>query len=224
MVGYNHHMFNRFIQDIHCGIKYRYWRFNGYVHYLVTDVGLGYSYSYGDFKSKDTRKCLRTFYMYFKGSSRSVVLKVPYGLRAAIQPRTSINDPQYVNFATNHPRRRGAARSFAVLLSQTVGGSCGLFRVTLELRGLGYKVFVPHPKKIEFKLGYSHLVVFKMPGTGLAKPLGLKSRNFVVFANDFIEVTALAARIRNLRSINVYKGKGIFKKYFRYKKKISKRK
>jgi ribosomal protein L6P/L9E len=68
------------------------------------------------------------------------------------------------------------------------------------------------------------MVIFKMPGSSLAKALGLKYRNFAVFANDLVEVTALAARIRGFRSINVYKGKGIFKKYYRYKKKISLRK
>ena len=165
------------------------------------------------FKSKDTRWGLRTFYLYFRGTTRTVVLKVPYGIRVAIQPMRFIGDVQYINFATNRHRRRGAARSFAVLLSQIVGGSCGLYRVTLELRGLGYKVFIPTPKRIEFKLGYSHMVIFKMPGSSLAKALGLKYRNFAVFANDLVEVTALAARIRGFRSINVYKGKGIFKKY-----------
>lgn len=150
--------------------------------------------------------------------------RVPTGVRATLSPYAGINRVHYVTFATNLLRLRGVAHSFAVLIGQGTLGAGGYFRVTLELRGLGYKVFVPNPKVIEFKLGYSHAVIFPLPGTVTARALGLKSRNFVIFAKELVEVTALAARIRKLRKINVYKGKGIFKKYFKYKKRESKRK
>lgn len=166
----------------------------------------------------------RNYFLYFKGHNRSVLYKVPTGVRATLAPYTGVNFVQHATFATNLIRLRGIAHSFAVVVSQGVVGTGGHFRVTLELRGLGYKVFVPNPKTIEFKLGFSHAVVFNLQGTVTARALGLKSRNFVIFAKELVEVTALAARIRKLRKINVYKGKGIFKKYFKYKKRESKRK
>lgn len=195
----------------------RYWRYRGFIHYKVSEFGMGYT-------SCGQRMDERSYFLYFKGPNRAVLYKVPTGVRATMLPYTGAHRVQYVVFGTNLARLRGVAHSFAIAMSQGVTGIGGHFRVTLELRGLGYRVYVPNPRVIEFKLGFSHLVVFKLKGSCSARALGLKSRNFVVFAKELVEVTALAARIRKLRKINVYKGKGIFKKYFKYKKRESKRK
>lgn len=147
----------------------------------------------------------------------------PKMIRATVEPKHSTNHAHHVTFIAPSKRFRSIAKAYAILFSQAVSGTGAFFRVTMDLRGLGYKIFVPEPKRLEFKLGYSHLAVFRFKGSAFAKALGIKSRNFVVFAKDVVEVTAVSARIRGMRSINVYKGKGIFKKYFKYQKKISKR-
>lgn len=198
--------------------RLQFWRYRGFVHHSVTDFGMGVLPRRDKFWLGR-----RKFYMYFKGSHRALIMVPPRLIRATIEPRHDPNTPPVVLFTAPGLRFRSIAKAYAILFSQSAAGIGAYYRVTLELRGLGYRVFVPEPKRLEFKLGYSHMVIFKFKGSAFAKALGIKYRNFVVFAKDIVEVTAVAARIRGLRSINVYKGKGIFKKYFRYTKKISKR-
>lgn len=227
MYGYSHPLFIesniiRFrvwaAEALTTAAKYQFWRYRGFVHHSVTDFGMGVL-------PRRDRFWLgrRKFYMYFKGSHRALIMLPPRIIRATVEPRHDPNTPPIIMFSAPHLRFRSIAKAYAILFSQSAAGIGAYYRVTLELRGLGYKVFVPEPKRLEFKLGYSHMVVFKFKGSAFAKALGIKYRNFVIFAKDIVEVTAVAARVRGLRSINVYKGKGIFKKYFKYTKKISKR-
>lgn len=215
--SYSFPLAGRFYKSHAGSLHLKYWRYRGFLHHCIDEWGMGYM-------KRSEPIGQRNYFMYFRGHNRAVLFRVPHNVRAGIEPRKSRNHVQYAVFATNIERLRGTAHSFAVAVAQGVTGTGGHFRVTLELRGLGYKIYVPEPKRLEFKLGFSHLAVFRFKGTCFAKALGLKYRNFVIFAKELVEVTAVAARIRNLRKINVYKGKGIFKKYFKYKKKESKRK
>lgn len=80
----------------------------------------------------------------------------------------------------------------------------------LNLVGVGYKVFVHEQtlNQIYLKLGYSHLIYFKIPND-----LNLFCQKFTklfLFSSSSLEsLTSTAAQIRNCKIPEFYKGKGI---------------
>lgn len=60
-------------------------------------------------------------------------------------------------------------------LRNIIWGSLFPFYILLEVRGLGYKVSV-RGASLEFSLGFSHLVYFKLPPTISARQVGAKFR------------------------------------------------
>ena len=80
----------------------------------------------------------------------------------------------------------------------------------LNLVGVGYRVFSYEnlPNQIYLKLGYSHLIYFRIP-----KPLNTLCQKFTKLflfgATSFDSVTQIAAQIRLCKVPEPYKGKGI---------------
>ena len=104
------------------------------------------------------------------------------------------------------------------LLSLTVLGFVFRFKMLLRVRGLGYKVYVKGSGgEIVFKLGFSHLVKHRFKFGIFAKSLGVKDRMFSIEGDSWLMLTTMAARLQKLKKIDVYRGKGIFKKFFSYK-------
>ena len=92
------------------------------------------------------------------------------------------------------------------LVSNMVEGVSKGFEKRLEIVGVGYRAKTD-PKGVSFTLGYSHPVVFE-------KPEGIEivvedNKNVVVKGIDKQLVTQTAAKIRELRKPEPYKGKGI---------------
>lgn len=80
----------------------------------------------------------------------------------------------------------------------------------LKLIGIGFKVFNKNYKKfniIEFKLGYSHSIFFKVP----SEISFICHKTNVLFIKGFSNdtVSQIAALIKNYKLPEVYKGKGI---------------
>lgn len=80
----------------------------------------------------------------------------------------------------------------------------------LKLIGIGFKVFNKNYKKfniIEFKLGYSHSIFFKVP----SEISCICHKTNVLFIKGFSNdtVSQIAALIKNYKLPEVYKGKGI---------------
>lgn len=99
------------------------------------------------------------------------------------------------------------------------------FKVFVRVKGLGYKAYVLNSGKIlSLKLGLSHIINFKFNFGMFATKLGQKDRMFSVEGNNWIILTNTLARIRNLRKIDYYRGKGIFKKFFICKIRVGKKK
>lgn len=161
----------------------------------------------------------RWSYLAVKTPIRPLLFKIPSNVRVSV---AALKATLYLMCIKK--RYRNSVHSLSDLIRATVGGGLHAFRVIMEVRGLGYKVFVTQRDRIDFRLGFSHMVYFRLRNRMYAKALGIKSRVFAVFGYDLIQVTAVAAHIRTMRRINVYKGKGIFKKYFKYKVKEGKRK
>ena len=92
------------------------------------------------------------------------------------------------------------------LIANMIEGVSDGFEKKLELVGVGYRA-TSDPKGVSFTLGYSHPVVFE-------KPEGIEivvedNKNVVVKGIDKQLVTQTAAKIRELRKPEPYKGKGI---------------
>lgn len=93
-----------------------------------------------------------------------------------------------------------------------VWGSLAPFTVFLEVRGLGYRLVAPDPSRLEFGVGYSHLIFFSLPAGITAATLGAKARVVQVSGHDWLLLTQVVAMLKKLRRASAYKEKGIFRK------------
>ena len=88
------------------------------------------------------------------------------------------------------------------------------FFIKLFLKGLGYRIKLIKGDNglfIEFKLGFSHIITIKIESIDIA--VTVKKNSLILSGFSKTEIGNLANRIYNLRSPNVYTGKG-----FRYKR------
>jgi len=82
----------------------------------------------------------------------------------------------------------------------------------LNLVGVGYRVF-PNEKllnQIYLKLGYSHLIYFKIP-TNLSTNCLKFTRLFISGNSSYDSLTQTTAQVRNCKLPEPYKGKGILR-------------
>jgi large subunit ribosomal protein L6 len=80
------------------------------------------------------------------------------------------------------------------------------FEKKLEINGVGYRAAL-QGKNLQLSLGFSHEVVYKTPdGISIAVP---KPTEIVVTGIDKQQVGQVAAEIREYRSPEPYKGKGV---------------
>jgi large subunit ribosomal protein L6 len=80
----------------------------------------------------------------------------------------------------------------------------------LNLVGVGYRVFSHEtlPNQIYLKLGYSHLIYFRIP-TGVNSYCQKSTKLFLFGNTSYDLLTQTAAQIRNCKLPEPYKGKGI---------------
>jgi len=98
---------------------------------------------------------------------------------------------------------QGLTRS---LISNMVEGVAEGFSVVLEINGVGYRA-EKHGEFIRFDLGFSHPVLFELPEQVEAT---LESQTELELESPDKELLGqVAAKIRNLRPPEPYKGKGI---------------
>eukprot|EP00461_Guttulinopsis_vulgaris_P002285 UN02286 len=104
-------------------------------------------------------------------------------------------------------------------------GQAFRYRLLLRVKGLGYKAYIAdNGSVLNLKLGYSHIVRFKFNKFMLAAKLGVKDRMFSVEGPEWVMLTNVVARIMSLRKVDVYRGKGIFKKFQSYKVRVGRKK
>ena len=97
----------------------------------------------------------------------------------------------------------GLARS---LVANAVAGVTDGFKKELDIVGIGYRAEVKG-KQVHFALGYSHPVVFEIPG-GIDITID-KQTHITVTGPDRQMVGQVAANIRRLRQPDPYKQKGV---------------
>ena len=97
----------------------------------------------------------------------------------------------------------GLARS---LVANAVAGVTDGFKRELDIVGIGYRAELKG-KQVHFALGYSHPVVFEIPG-GIDITID-KQTHITVTGADRQMVGQVAANIRRLRKPDPYKQKGV---------------
>jgi len=93
------------------------------------------------------------------------------------------------------------------LVKNAIDGVVKGYERSLEISGVGFKAEVKG-KDINFTLGFSHPVVFKLP-EGVTAEVDAKQTRLIVRGVDKHLLGLTAAKIRALRPPEPYKGKGI---------------
>jgi len=95
------------------------------------------------------------------------------------------------------------------LINNAVIGSSKGYEKTLELVGVGYRAALKG-KQLNLQLGYSHDIDFEIPeGINIAVE---KQTTLKITGSDKQLVGVVVSKIRTLRKIEPYKGKGIREK------------
>ncbi len=94
---------------------------------------------------------------------------------------------------------------FRTLLANMVHGVTHGWEKKLEINGIGYK-FAVSEKNITLNVGFSHPVIFELPDGIIAK---IEKNILTLSGIDKELVGEVAAKIRNIRPPEPYKGKGI---------------
>ena len=112
--------------------------------------------------------------------------------------------PKEIN--QNSKRLWGMSRS---LINNAVIGSSTGYEKTLELVGVGYRAALKG-NQLNLQLGYSHDINFDIP-EGI-KIVVEKQTTLKITGADKQQVGAVASKLKTLRKIEPYKGKGIREK------------
>lgn len=124
---------------------------------------------------------------------------------------TTAEQELLVERPTDQKRHRAMHGLYRSLLSNMVRGVSEGFTIKLELVGVGYKANAVNASLLELSLGYSHQIVFALPKEVTAEALTEKGKNPIVTltSHDKQLIGQVAAKIRGLRPVEPYKGKGV---------------
>ncbi len=111
---------------------------------------------------------------------------------------------------TEQKRHKALHGLYRALLNNMVVGVNSGYKEELELVGVGYKA-VAQGKVLELNLGYSHNIFFMVPEEISVTAETAKGKNPIVTLEGIDKqlIGHVAAKIRGLRKVEPYKGKGI---------------
>lgn len=147
-------------------------------------------------------------------SGNEVSVKGPKGeLRQTIDPDIKVvveNGAVRVERPTDQKRHKALHGLYRALINNMVVGVTEGYKVELELVGVGYKASVSG-NVLELALGYSHPIFFGLPPEIKASAVTEKGKNPTITLEcmDKQLIGHIAAKIRSLRPVEPYKGKGI---------------
>lgn len=124
-------------------------------------------------------------------------LKVEDGMLAVSRP-------------TDQKRHKALHGLYRSLINNMVEGVSEGFKKQLELVGVGYKAST-QGNVLELNLGYSHNIFLAVPEEVKVTAETLKGKNPIVTleSNDKELIGEVAAKIKSLRKVEPYKGKGV---------------
>jgi large subunit ribosomal protein L6 len=150
-----------------------------------------------------------------KIENNTVSVKGPKGeLSQKIDPdiKVEIKDAELkVTRPTEQKRHKAMHGLYRALINNMVEGVSKGYTRKLELVGVGYRVEVINNDILDLTLGYSHHVYFKVPPEIKIKTDVEKGKNPLITleSHDKQLVGQVASKIKSLRKVEPYKGKGI---------------
>jgi len=111
---------------------------------------------------------------------------------------------------TDQKRHRAMHGLYRALINNMVLGVTNGYKIELEIVGVGYKASVNN-NVFEFSLGYSHTIFFAVPKEVAITAVTEKGKNPIVTIEGIDKqlVGQIAAKVKSLRPVEPYKGKGV---------------
>jgi len=115
-----------------------------------------------------------------------------------------------VSRPTEQKRHKAMHGLYRSLIANMVEGVSVGFKMELELVGVGFKASA-QDQLLDLSLGHSHSILFEVPSELSLSAETLKGKNPVVTleGTDKQLIGQIAAKIRSLRKVEPYKGKGV---------------
>jgi large subunit ribosomal protein L6 len=150
----------------------------------------------------------------FSKEKNLVTVKGPKGeLRQSIEPDFQIkheNNIVTLERPTEQKRHKAMHGLYRALIANMVEGVSKGYKAQMELVGVGYKANA-QSNVLELSLGYSHNVFVAVPAELKVTAFQEKGGNptIVLEGSDKQLIGQVAAKIKSLRKVEPYKGKGI---------------
>ena len=150
----------------------------------------------------------------FSKEKNQVTVKGPKGeLRQSIEPDFVVkqeNGTVILERPTEQKRHKAMHGLYRALIANMVEGVSKGYKAQMELVGVGYKANA-QSNVLELSLGYSHNVFVAVPPELKVTAFQEKGGNptIVLEGSDKQLIGQMAAKIKSLRKVEPYKGKGI---------------
>ncbi len=144
----------------------------------------------------------------------NVTVKGPKGeLTQKVDPDMiiDINDGTLVVKRPSEQKRHKAMHGlYRALIANMVEGVTNGYKKELELVGVGYRASVQN-NVLDLSLGHSHHVFFQIPEEIVVTAESQKGKNPTIILESIDKqlIGHIAAKIRSLRKVEPYKGKGV---------------
>jgi large subunit ribosomal protein L6 len=144
----------------------------------------------------------------------NVTVKGPKGSLSMLVDRdmniSQTDNSIVVERPTEQKRHKSLHGLYRSLINNMIVGVSTGFREQLELIGVGYKATVTG-SVLELSLGYSHNIYLALPAEVKATAVTEKGKAPLITleSNDKQLIGQVAAKIRSLRKVEPYKGKGV---------------
>jgi len=122
------------------------------------------------------------------------------------------NDGAYVLVRPTEQKRHKALHGlYRSLINNAIIGVSEGYKKELELVGVGYRANTEGNNVLDLTLGYSHNIIFQIPKEVKVTADNPKGKNPIVIIEGIDKqlVGQVAAKLRSLRKVEPYKGKGV---------------
>lgn len=147
-------------------------------------------------------------------SNNEVSVKGPKGeLKQAINPDIKVKVEEgnvVLERPTEHKRHKSLHGLYRALINNMIEGVTAGYKKELELVGVGYRAST-QGNILELNLGYSHNIFMAVPEEVKVTAESPKGKNPTVTLESIDKqlIGQVAAKIRSLRKVEPYKGKGV---------------
>lgn len=144
-----------------------------------------------------------------------ITVKGPKGtLSQQIDPDITVvleDNTLTVERPTEQKRHKALHGLYRALINNMVVGVTEGYKIDLEIVGVGYKAATNSKNLLELSLGYSHTIFFALPQEVAVTAVTEKGKNPIVTIEGIDKqlVGQIAAKIKSLRPVEPYKGKGV---------------